>query len=178
MSSPVRLGLPNLLPFPAVGRFVSAQALVCGTFVTRARWHFGSLAIVLGMSQRTCSCSGLGEARFQCWVTERAEQCGQPAVPILLLYKGLLLIFAPLKGHSSLSISVDIPPAHQAKDGFAWSSLCNMRVSPWCIITLIHIVSASDTALTQRQIPLLPNIVIVMYYLYHGKILRRQSGKN
>lgn len=98
-------------------------------------------------------------------------------VCILLLYKGLLLVSANLKGHSSLSNpSVDVPPAHLAKDGFviSLSSLFNIRVSPWCI-TLIHIVSASNTALTPRQVPLLPNIVIVMYYLYRGKILRRQS---
>lgn len=77
---------------------------------------------------------------------------------------------------------IDVPPAHLAKNGFAgsWSSLCNMRVSSRCI-TLIHIVAASSLALTPRQIPLFPNktnIVIIMYYLYCGKIVRGRSGKN
>lgn len=52
----------------------------------------------------------------------QCEQCGQPGavVSILLFYKGLLLIFARLKGHSSLSNpSVDVPLAHLEKDEFA-----------------------------------------------------------
>lgn len=81
---------------------------------------------------------------------------GQSSVGSLgLCFVSSLLLFAHLKGHSPLSNpSGDVPPAHLAKDGFAcsWSSVFNMRVSPWCI-TLIHILSAPQHGSDTRTDP-------------------------
>lgn len=131
----VRHSFLKLLPFPAGSGWVGLSSQPkqwCVAALSQDPAGILAALVLCWGWVRGAVLSARGWERLSFSAESLAEQCGQPGAVVctLLLYKGLLLIFAHLKGHSSLST----PLWMLLQDGFAcsWSSLFNMRVSPLC----------------------------------------------